>query len=161
MNNFYSTNPRIKTVDSGDNIFVVGYTYGAFTGSNAGQCDAWFAKYSPSGDEVWLEQIGTSQFDSVLTIAVDSSDSLFVGGRTHYGAFSGYSNAGERDVWFAKYSPSGVQEWLKQFGSSGSEGLEKMTYVHRKRLQLLYHFDCAASWTVRLMRTACIYGMHE
>ena len=32
-------------VDSSDNVYIAGYTYGALTGSNAGSSDIWLTKY--------------------------------------------------------------------------------------------------------------------
>ena len=56
---------------------------------------------------------------------MDSSNNLYVGGHTE-GIFDGGSNAGNYDVWFAKYDSSGARLWIEQFGSSGEDILKTM-----------------------------------
>ena len=114
------------TVDSGDNVLMGGDTMGALTGSNAGDRDIWFGKYSSSGTQEWIMQIGTSSEDILDGMTVDSGDNVLVGGYTE-GAFPGFTNAGEYDIWFGKYSSSGTQVWIVQFGTSGNDYLKALT----------------------------------
>ena len=109
-------------VDSSDNVYIGGYTFGALTGSNAGSTDIWNAQYDSSGTQMGVMQFGTSSYDSLSAMAVDSNDDLLIVGDTQ-GAFSGYDNsAGElststyyyfyysygsgcfNDIWIAKYT---------------------------------------------------------
>lgn len=69
-------------VDGNDDIYVVGSTYGALEGTNAGQRDAFVRKYSADGDVVWTEQFGTSVTDSGSGIVMDGDGNLYVRGST-------------------------------------------------------------------------------
>lgn len=89
------------------------------------------AKYTSAGTLVWAFNIGGSDDDEVTAIAVDASDNLIVGGyfESSSGAdFSGTSgtptsliSTGNKDVFLAKYSPSGVLTWVNQGTSSDNE----------------------------------------
>jgi hypothetical protein len=87
-------------VDSADNIFLSGYTDSSLAGTNAGSYDIWVAKYDKSGNQLWIEQFGTSGYDSPTTISVDLNGNLYVGGNTD-GSLGGI-NAGSYDAWVAK-----------------------------------------------------------
>ena len=73
-------------VDSDDNVYVAGYTYGTFPGStSAGSADGFVAKYGPTGTLAWLQQIGSSEIDQFTAIAVDPSGGVVVIGATEGG----------------------------------------------------------------------------
>lgn len=88
-------------VDSVGNVYVTGETEGSLFGTNQGNSDAWIVKYDGSGNQLAATQIGTAQEDETYGITVSGS-SIYVVGQTR-GAFVG-SNAGDYDVWLARYS---------------------------------------------------------
>ena len=102
-------------VDSSGNAYVTGLTYGAFTGTNAGDRDLFLTKYNSSGTQQWMRQIGTPQTDVGRDVAVDSSGNAYVTGLT-YGALTG-TNAGDYDIFLTKYDSSGTQQWMRQIGT--------------------------------------------
>jgi subtilisin family serine protease len=51
---------------------------------------------------------------------VDSSGNIFVSGYTTKSL--GATNAGDYDIWLAKYNSSNTQQWIRQFGTSASDG---------------------------------------
>jgi Beta-propeller repeat len=109
------------TIDSSGNVYVTGFTYGAFAGNtSAGNADVFIAKYNSSGTELWVKQFGTNQDEEGKGIAVDSSGNVYVTGYT-YGAFAGNTSAGVTDVFIAKYNSSGTELWVKQFGTGTFE----------------------------------------
>ncbi len=87
-------------IDSNDNIFLTGYTDSNLGGENAGSYDAWAAKYDREGNQVWLEQFGTPDYDYSGSVSVDNFGSLYVTGVTE--GSLGASNAGSYDSWVAK-----------------------------------------------------------
>jgi len=103
-------------VDSAGNVYLTGGTSGNLGGTNAGNSDAWVAKYNSSGTQQWIRQLGTSQSDSSYGVAVDSAGNVYLTGDT-LGNLGG-TNAGSRDAWVAKYNSSGNQLWIRQFGTS-------------------------------------------
>ena len=112
-------------VDSSDNVYIGGYTCGNLTRvPNAGSYDIWLAKYDSSGTQQWIVQFGSSSYEELNAMAVDSSDNVYIGGQT-YGALTG-SNAGSNDIWYAQYNSSGTQQWIMQFGTSSSDSLSAM-----------------------------------
>ena len=88
-------------VDSNDNIFLTGYTDSNLGGPNAGSYDAWVAKYDSDGNQLWLQQFGTSDFDYAGEVTTDSFGNLYVTGFTE--GSLGDINAGSVDTWIAKF----------------------------------------------------------
>jgi uncharacterized delta-60 repeat protein len=113
------------TTDKDANIYITGYTSGALSGSNAGSYDIWVAKYNSSGTQAWIKQFGTSDRDIANSITTDKDGNIYITGYTG-GALSG-SNAGDYDIWVAKYNSSGTQAWIKQFGTSVHNGANSIT----------------------------------
>jgi hypothetical protein len=108
-------------VDAADNVYVTGYTYGAFPGQlSAGKADGFVAKLGSDGALVWLTQIGTAEIDQLTSIAVAADGSIYAAGLTE-GAFPGQTNAGFSDAFVVKLRPDGTQEWIKQFGTDQKE----------------------------------------
>lgn len=111
--------------DSQGNIYLTGWTLGELEGKNSGSYDAWVAKYDSNGNQVWIQQFGTSGDDASLGITVDSNDNLFLTGYTDKDL--GACNAGSSDVWVAKYDSNGNPLWIQQFGSSDADAASKVT----------------------------------
>ncbi|MCP4129639.1 MAG: hypothetical protein GY754_01365 [bacterium] len=111
------------TIDN-DDIYVVGHTMGYMgdneSGSSNGGWDFFLAKYNSSGDRLWLEQIGTASGDYGLAVITDKSGFVYVSGHTG-GAFTGYTNQGDTDIFLAMFSSLGTSYPVKQYGSSGGE----------------------------------------
>jgi LruC domain-containing protein len=111
--NLYGT-----AVDASGNVIVVGYTHGTMPDNvRIGGKDAFIAKFSPSGDVVWIRQFGTTKADEARGIALDTEGNAYVVGHTS-GALPGKSSAGGYDVFIAKYDTAGAQVWLQQFGTA-------------------------------------------
>lgn len=106
-------------LDSSGNIYITGYTTGAFGGPNAGNRDTFVAKYDPSGNFVWSNQIGTTDIDRAYDIAVDKSGNAYLTGVT-YGSLGG-SHQGAGDAYLSKFDASGNLSWTKQFGTTGGD----------------------------------------
>lgn len=105
--------------DADGNLYISGYTGGAFAGPNAGQSDAWVAKYTAAGDPVWQKQFGTPWHDVAEDVAVDASGNVYLCGFTG-GPLAG-PRQGLRDVWVAKYTGTGALLWKRQFGTTADE----------------------------------------
>jgi hypothetical protein len=65
----------------------------------------------------WIRQFGTGGHDRAAAIAVHAS-SVFVAGGTE-GALPGQRSAGSVDAFVARYDGSGVEVWMRQFGTPG------------------------------------------
>ena len=108
--------------DSEGNVLVGGWTLGSFSGDhpNLGSYDAWLAKYSSDGDQIWLRQFGSSGDDEGFALEVDSNDNIFITGFTD-GEFANGSMNGGVDAWLAKFTTDGDERWRQQFGSHGND----------------------------------------
>jgi hypothetical protein len=104
-------------IDSNNNVYITGSTAGSLDGPNAGEDDAFLAKYDSTGDRVWTKQLGTSSYDGTFSVAIDSNNYVYITGYTG-GSLEG-SNAGSYDAFLAKYdSSTGDRVWTKQLGTS-------------------------------------------
>ncbi len=100
-------------------VYVGGGTYGSLGGPNAGDSDAWLARFDSAGNQTWIRQIGTSAYDVVAAAAPDGTGGVYVSGLTS-GSLGG-PNAGGRDVWLARFDSAGNQTWSRQIGTSGDD----------------------------------------
>ena len=111
------------SIDSNDNIYVLGSTAGAFAGNtNASGYDVFVSKYNSSGTQVWVKQLGSSgnNYANINGISTDSTGNVFITGYTD-GTFSGNTSLGSYDGFVAKYSSTGTLAWVKQFGTTSDD----------------------------------------
>jgi hypothetical protein len=94
-------------LDSSGNMYQVG--------SVAGSTDIIISKYSVStGLIVWQYKIDSGQDDAGFGIHIDSSDNIFVVGRTGGGAgFPAPGTPGGR-IWISKFNTSGTIQWQRR-----------------------------------------------
>jgi len=87
----------VPAVDSSDNVYVSGGT----DSFGAGSWDAVLVKYDSSGVQQWYRTWGGSNEDNGRGVAVDSSDNVYLAGRTfNFGA-------GSSDMYLVKYGVDG------------------------------------------------------
>jgi hypothetical protein len=65
----------------------------------------------------WVRQFGTTGHDRAAAIAVNASG-VYVAGGTE-GTLPGQRSAGAVDAFIGKYDTSGVEVWMRQFGTAG------------------------------------------
>jgi hypothetical protein len=98
------------------NVFITGYTSGSLSGPNAGNNDAFVAKYDAAGNLQWTRQLGTSASDVSNGVSADGLGYVYITGSTA-GSIGGPS-AGSNDAFVAKYDAAGNLQWTRQLGSS-------------------------------------------
>lgn len=64
-------------------------------------------------DPVWVDQIGSDNYDYGNGVATDTTGNIVVGGTTYGSLVAGRDH---RDAWIAKYGPLGNRLWTRQFG---------------------------------------------
>ncbi len=128
-----------SAVDDAGNLYVAGATNGSsfrrgWKGSTAqgsvpvqspsangvlGGTDGFVAKVDPSGNVVWVTRVGSNgsaKTDMISSIRY-ANGALYLSGQTT-GAFPGFSNRGDRDLWVGRMSPAdGNLLKVTQFGS--------------------------------------------
>ena len=98
------------STDSSGNIYVTGGTSGGLDGNtNSGSFDIFIIKYNSSGTKQWTKQLGSSSQDEGYGVTTDSSDNIYVTGRTT-GGLDGNTHFGEWDIFLVKYNSSGTKQ---------------------------------------------------
>ena len=98
-------------IDSSDNVYVFGYAFS----TGAGSADVLLAKYNSSGTIQWQRVLGGAGYDAARSVAIDSSDNLYVLGYTTS------TGAGSADFLVAKYNSSGTVQWQRVLGGSNGD----------------------------------------
>jgi hypothetical protein len=104
-----------RGVATGDGLYIIGYTSGAFPGQTSvgdgGAYDAYIRKYNVDGAEAWTRQFGIGLLQEI-TVA---NSAIYVVGGT-IGAFIENS-----DAIVAKYDINGNEVWIRQFGTDDND----------------------------------------
>jgi hypothetical protein len=101
-------------------VYVIGLTHGDLGGSNAGHADAWLAHYDGAGNQNWVRQLGSSDYDAAHGAARDGSGGIYICGVTA-GSLGGPHAGGSYDAWLARYDSAGNQTWVRQFGTNSDD----------------------------------------
>jgi Beta-propeller repeat len=107
-------------VDGAGNAYIAGYTEGSLGGTNAGDDDAFLAKYDAAGALLWTRQIGTPKVDIAWDVAVDAAGNAYITGVAG-GALGGPFAGGPSDVFLFKYDPAGNLRWSRQAGTGTND----------------------------------------
>jgi beta-propeller repeat-containing protein len=91
--------PTKMVLDSNNNIYVAGETSSNLSGTNQGGDDAFVAKFDEDGNQLWIAQTGSSLYDHVYGIALDSTEDVYVIGTWHFDS-ADYTSA---DYFVIKY----------------------------------------------------------
>jgi hypothetical protein len=125
-------------IDRSNNIYVGGYFIGSsdfdpgagttMLNGMGGSPDAFIAKYDPNGNFVWAVNVGGTNQDEGLDLAVDTSGNVYLTGYFQNTAdFDGsaatanLTSAGIKDIFLVKYSTTGIYQWAKGIGSTGND----------------------------------------
>lgn len=96
--------------DASGNVYVVGQT----ASQGAGVNDSLIVKYNSSGVLQWQRSLGGAGNEEPLC-AVDSSGNVYLCGITSS------QGAGGEDILIAKYNSSGVIQWQRSLGGTGTD----------------------------------------
>jgi len=106
--------------DADGNVFVTGWCDGSIEGNPyLSNGDNFLVKYDTNGQRLWLKQWGTYNKDTGYSLATDVAGNVYLSGYTT-GPLYG-PRLGERDIFFAKFDPSGNLIWAKQMGTDGHD----------------------------------------
>jgi uncharacterized delta-60 repeat protein len=101
---------RAIAVDAAGNAYVTGTSAGVGTGS-----DYATVKYSPSGQELWVNRYNgpVNSSENAWALALDAGGNVYVAGDSEGGSTSG-------DFATVKYSTSGQQLWAARYNRPGN-----------------------------------------
>lgn len=115
-------------LDNSGGLYAVGYTTDNMPESgveNQGDRDVWVAKYDVgSGTQLWINQFGSPERDSAVSVTVDGAGGVYIAGSTK-GKLPGsdFGNKGSFDGFLAKHdASSGKQLWITQLGNAKHDG---------------------------------------
>ena len=141
-----STTEEVRTMDVGadpaGSVYVSGYFSGRATfGSTVlasskdpkklKTADAFLTKLNAKGAFLWARQAGGDHDDAGVALAVDAAGNVYLGGdfmqKATFGSQTrtarGAAGTLERDIFVARYSPSGDLVWVTQLGRSGQDSM--------------------------------------
>ena len=94
---------RWVAVDSLDNVYAIGNGQNIVSGSSF--FDWWIKKFNSDGEELWEKKINGGNDDRAYSVAVDSSDNVYVVGSGYYLV----SDSSYIDWWIKKFLPDGTE----------------------------------------------------
>jgi len=103
----------------GNNVYMVGQTYGNLSGTSRGDFDAFIRKYDLHGNVLWTRQFGTPYFDIANDVAVNDSGLIYVVGGTSGSLFG--QNGGGSDMFIRAYNPNGSVALTQQHHYSNND----------------------------------------
>ena len=108
--------------DGAGGVMVTGWTDGSLGGPNAGcipghycSSDVFLARYDADGNQIWIRQFGSSEFDMGFALSPDGVGGVMVAGQIDATFLAA-------DVFVARYDSVGNQLWIRQFGTSSKDG---------------------------------------
>lgn len=119
---------RAVTFDREGNVFLAGEAtddsiFGDLKRTGLGGMDFFLAKVSKEGRFLWVRSLGGSLVDRGYGVATDAAGNAYVTG--HYQSTDARANgqqlpnAGDYDLFVAKYDPAGTLLWIRTAGGEG------------------------------------------
>lgn len=122
---------RCITTDNNGNIYSAGvFTTPTITfdnqsinniSTNSNLRESYIVKHNPSGDVLWLKHVGGTGEEQIFDITSDNNNNIYIIGDfdspTLTFGNSTLVNAGNQDVFLAKFDSDGNPLWAKSFGS--------------------------------------------
>jgi hypothetical protein len=117
----------VAVAPNGD-IYVVGTTSGSLGGqTHTRYDDAFLAKYDKSGNRQWVRLLGGSNNDVALSVALDGTRAVYIGGWTFSSTLGGKTKNGSTDAFMARYDTSGNRKWVRLYGTSEYEQITSIS----------------------------------
>ncbi|WP_298273134.1 SBBP repeat-containing protein [Geobacter sp.] len=109
-------------VDTTGNIYLAWTTeYDPVTASGTNLTDVNVVKFDSTGNQLWTQQLGSSNEDYLSDIAVDENGNVLITGDAA-GSVDNKTFGGVNDFFVAKYDTNGVKQWTKLSGQKGYDG---------------------------------------
>ncbi|MEZ0276758.1 MAG: SBBP repeat-containing protein, partial [Roseimicrobium sp.] len=123
-----SDKTRAVCCDREGNVFLTGEmtedgVFGEHEVKSKGSVDFFLAKLDKEGRFLWARNLGGSQVDRGYGVAADKAGNAYVTG--HFQSTDAMAdgkalpNAGDYDIFVAKYDPSGTLLWIRTAGGKG------------------------------------------
>jgi len=128
-------------IDSQNNIYVFGATYGDFDGhTHIGNQDIYVMKFNSSCEKQASILIGTTEDDFVSGMSIDSDDNIYISGSTN-GLINNQPSQGGTDFFITKLNSDLTEIWTTQDGSNGNDWSEDMAIDNNGALYVVGSID--------------------
>lgn len=117
---FYNLSQGAVTFEN-NSLYLTGYTLGSLGSANQGEADAFVAKFDLDGNELWVQQVGGSDWEQANGVAVDNVGNVYITGETQ-GALG--TSAGSTDAWVAKFDTNGNPLWNSEVVQLGTQAVD-------------------------------------
>ena len=102
-------------------VFAVGLTDGNFDGKkNSGSYDGYLTKFSPDGNKLWTQLVGTSAWDAITGVSLTVDGSIVIVGITN-GDLNAKGAYGGSDFFVSKFTSDGTKVWTTVLGGAGDD----------------------------------------
>jgi Beta-propeller repeat len=122
--NYNLSSGEAVAVDAAGNIYVAGSVIVNLVFGPGRDNDVFLAKFDTQGNQLWMKQFGTKEVEAVAAIAVDTDENIFVLGDTRGNLKN--TNAGEINLYLAKFDKNGKQLWLEQRNNHSGRGINHL-----------------------------------
>ncbi|MFL5322453.1 MAG: InlB B-repeat-containing protein [Myxococcaceae bacterium] len=115
----------VAVAPNGDIVVAGGFSgttdFGGTSLSSVGYSDAYVARYSSAGVFQWAARLGGATWDEAYAVAVDDNNVFVAGTYTGTVNFEGsnVTSRGDADIFLAKFSASGAQQYVHTYGGTG------------------------------------------
>ena len=142
------------STDNDYNIYLSGLFYGSVTIENQnlvsnGNSDIFIAKYTPTGNFVWVKQAGSNNDDDCLTMCNTLNNEFFIGGNFKDTAFfnnDSIVSIGNSDMYIAKFDSSGNFFFAKSFGSINIDNCSSVAFSNSEKLYATGTYNNMLFW---------------
>ena len=100
--------------------YLIGWTREDMSGTYHGENDIFVHGFLTGGGGFSGHQWGTPSFDSGNAIGIDAPRNRYIAGQTS-GNLNGQTNNGSSDAFLLKQNDSGILQWTRLLGTSGSD----------------------------------------
>lgn len=108
-------------IDAAGNPVLAGLSQGDFGGSQAGDGDAFAAKFNPNGDLLWATQFGDAASQTATSVAIAPNGHVFVGG-VDWTVPDQINGLNQRGMW-AELGPAGNLLWTSTFTTGRNQSV--------------------------------------
>jgi len=118
-NDIFSDVPSGIAADSSNNIYLTGSfesttNFDPISLTSLGKSDVFIAKYSPTGEILWVKKIGSSLDDESTSMITDSSDNIYLAGNSYGSIDYETGSLPGSGSYLIKYNNLGEVMWAKR-----------------------------------------------
>jgi len=124
-------------VKSGDgNFLIAGDTRSndVDVSNNKGAADLWLIKISPTGELLWENTLGGTNFDVARDISATQDGGFLIAGSSRSSDLDVSENKGQNDAWVIKVDSNGGLEWEASIGGTNIDFAYGITELNNKKI---------------------------